>query len=125
MHLRQQDHTFDIVILLMSNSIKNNIVVYNQVIFSKILDVAPVTIARSISKLKKLKILKNIKQKKNYTLLQISPHVAWMGDQDSLKQALKDWDMPIVPKDRFEIYENFKSSFDPIVRSERKSAFFH
>lgn len=125
MYLQNLNKTeLEIMLLLMHNSVKNNTVVFNENLYAKALEVSQLTIKRSMIKLRKNKLIKRLKLSKPHILLQVSPHVSWMGDIKSLEEALKDWDFPEVPTDRFELFRELETHLKPVVRSFRKAAFY-
>lgn len=115
---------FEIMLLLMHNSVKNNAVVFNEELYAKALEVSQLTIKRSMINLRKNKLIKRLKLLKPHILFQISPHMCWMGDTESLEIALKDWEFPKVPSDRFDLFKDLETHLNPVVKSQRKHAFY-
>lgn len=114
----------DILVLLMKNCIKNNIVVYDIKGFAETLELSEASMKRNFIKLKKLNLIKKVKLGKPFSLLQISPHLAWMGDTESLEEALKGWPRPTVPENRFEKFKYFEKRYESFVKAQRKQIFF-
>jgi hypothetical protein len=114
----------EILLLLMKNSIKNNVVAYDIHGFAETLGLSETSIKKNFMKLKKLNFIKRVKLGKPFSLLQISPHLAWMGDTESLEVALKEWPYPQVPEDRYEKFKYFEDRYSKFVKSERKRIFF-
>lgn len=114
----------EILVLLMKNSIKNNVVAYDIHGFAETLGLSETSIKKNFIKLKKLKFIKRVKLGKPFSLLQISPHLAWMGDTESLTEALKEWPYPEVPEDRYDKYKYFENRYEAYVKKERKRVYY-
>lgn len=72
-----------------------NKVIFKMKEFSQEIGISPVSIRKSIEKLKNNNIIFEINKIGNYIkVYKVSPHILWRGDGAGHKEALKKWPSP-------------------------------
>lgn len=110
---------FDILNMLLDTLQRNNIVFYSEDFFAKTLNVHRNTVRKCMARLAKLNITRRVSRREGYSLLRISPHLLWMGDQDVGLKILNEFPCPVsCNKERMELVKIHKNWIEETKKKE-------
>lgn len=110
---------FDVLNMLLDTLQRNNIVFYSEDYFAETLKVHKNTIRKCMARLGKLNITRRISRREGYSLLRISPHLLWMGDQDLGLKILNEFPCPVsCNKERTELVKIHKTWIEETKQKE-------